>query len=71
MAVCNRIWIHRRRNKWLLLLGILAILLGGLWLPQGLGLVEVRPILCFADCAPVQGPSLAAASAVLFELQRI
>ena len=38
--------------------GVLAILLGGLWLLQGLGLVQVRPILCFADCAPVQGPSL-------------
>ena len=38
--------------------GVLAILLGGLWLLQGLGLVHVRPILCFADCAPVQGPSL-------------
>jgi len=25
---------------------------------QGLGLAQVRPILCFADCAPVQGPSL-------------
>ena len=37
--------------------GIIAILLGGLWLLQGLGLVNIRPILCFADCAPVQGPS--------------
>ncbi len=37
--------------------GIIAILLGGLWLLQGLGLVHLRPILCFADCAPVQGPS--------------
>jgi hypothetical protein len=36
---------------------VIAILLGGLWLLQGLGLVEIRPILCFADCAPVQGPS--------------
>ena len=37
--------------------GVIAILLGGLWLLQGLGIVQVRPILCFADCAPVQGPS--------------
>jgi hypothetical protein len=41
-----------------LICGIIAVLLGGLWLLQGLGLVHVRPILCFADCAPVQGPSL-------------
>jgi hypothetical protein len=33
------------------------VLLGGLWLLQGLGLVHVRPILCLANCAPVQGPS--------------
>lgn len=36
---------------------IIAILLGGLWLLQGLGLVQIRPILCFADCVSVQGPS--------------
>ena len=37
---------------------IISILLGSLWLLQGLGLVHVRPILCFADCATIQGPSL-------------
>jgi hypothetical protein len=37
--------------------GIIAVLLGLLWLLQGLGLVNVRPILCFADCAPIQGSS--------------
>lgn len=38
-------------------LGIAAMLLGGLWLLQGLGLVQIRPILCFANCAPLQEPS--------------
>ena len=37
--------------------GLIAALLGGLWLLQGLGIVYLRPILCFADCVPVQGPS--------------
>ena len=37
--------------------GLAAALLGGLWLLQGLGIVHMRPILCFADCAPLQGPS--------------
>lgn len=37
--------------------GLFAVLLGGLWLLQGLGIVEMDPILCFANCAPVQGPS--------------
>jgi len=37
--------------------GVLSVLLGGLWLLQGLGLVHVRPILCFVDCEPIQGPS--------------
>ena len=36
---------------------VLGVLLGGLWLVQGLGLVQIRPILCFADCEPVQGSS--------------
>jgi len=40
-----------------LLVGVFALLLGGLWLLQGLGLAHVRPILCFADCAPIQEPS--------------
>jgi hypothetical protein len=42
--------------------GVICILLGGLWLLQGLGIVQIRPILCFVDCAPVQGPSLTWAS---------
>lgn len=29
----------------------------GLWMFQALGIVQVRPILCFADCAPIQDPS--------------
>ena len=36
----------------------LAIALGLLWLFQGLGLVHVRPILCFANCEEIQGPSM-------------
>jgi hypothetical protein len=37
--------------------GLIAALLGGLWMLQGLGIVHLRPILCFANCVPVQGPS--------------
>jgi hypothetical protein len=37
--------------------GIVASLLGGLWLLQGLDIVHVRPMLCFSDCAPVLGAS--------------
>ncbi len=44
-------------NKLGLVAGVMSLLLGGLWLLQGLGVVHVRPILCFAECAPVQGPS--------------
>ena len=50
--------ITRMTRIMALVLGIITILLGGLWLLQGLGIVQMRPILCFADCAPVQGPSL-------------
>jgi hypothetical protein len=41
-----------------LVCGIIAVLLGGLWLLQGLGIVQLQPILCFADCVAVQGPSV-------------
>ncbi len=40
------------------ILGFIAAALGGLWLLQGLAVVHVRPILCFADCTAIQGPSL-------------
>ena len=40
-------------------IGVAAVLLGGLWLLQGLGVVHVRPILCVADCAAIQGRSTA------------
>ena len=38
-------------------IGVISVLLGGLGLLQGLGVVHVRPILCFADCEPIQGAS--------------
>ena len=37
--------------------GVIGLLLGGLWLLQGLGLVHLQPVLCVAECAPLQGPS--------------
>lgn len=46
-----------------LVVSVIGILLGGLWLLQGLGLVHVRPLLCFANCEPVQGPSTSWAAA--------
>lgn len=41
-----------------LVFGIIGALLGALWMLQGLGIVHLRPILCFADCAPVRGTSV-------------
>jgi hypothetical protein len=37
--------------------GVIGVALGGLWLLQGLGVVHIPPILCVADCAPLQGAS--------------
>jgi hypothetical protein len=45
------------RKAVVLVLSVVGVLLGGLWLLQGLGVVQMDPILCFADCEPVQGPS--------------
>lgn len=33
------------------------MLLGGLWLAQGLDIIRIRPILCFADCEIMTGGS--------------
>lgn len=41
-----------------LILGVIAALLGGLWLVQGLGLVRIDPVACVGDCTPLEGPSL-------------
>jgi hypothetical protein len=40
-----------------LIVGIVCALLGGLWFLQGLGLVQIPPILCVAECTPLQGVS--------------
>ena len=65
----------------LLVIGTIAVLLGGLWLLQGLGLVQIEPILCVTNCEALQGSSplwaivgllvLAAGSlAILYALRR-
>lgn len=41
----------------LLIVGIMCVLLGGLWLLQGLGWVTIPPILCVAECEALEGPS--------------
>lgn len=41
----------------LLILGVVGVLLGGLWFVQGLGIVTIPPILCVAECEPLEGPS--------------
>jgi type VI protein secretion system component VasK len=41
----------------LFILGAVGVLLGGLWLLQGLAIVRMAPILCVADCEPLEGPS--------------
>ncbi|MHA6730391.1 hypothetical protein [Devosia sp. A369] len=41
----------------LLIVGVVCVLLGGLWLVQGLGLVAIPPILCVAECETIEGPA--------------
>ncbi len=41
----------------ILIVGVVSALLGSLWLLQGLGLVRIKPILCVAECEPLEGPS--------------
>jgi hypothetical protein len=37
--------------------GVICVLLGGLWLVQGLGLVHIEPVACVGACKPVEGAS--------------
>ena len=47
-----------RRGLRLILFGAVSTPLGLLWFLQGTDLVHVRPILCFANCQPLQGGSV-------------
>jgi hypothetical protein len=64
-----------------LILGAAALLLGGLWLLQGLGAVHIEPVACVGACEPLEGPSttwaiigfvvaLAGVLAITFALRR-
>jgi len=50
------------------LAGAFIAALGLLWFLQGMAIVEMRPILCVADCEPIVGGSLfwAAAGVIMF-----
>jgi hypothetical protein len=39
-------------------LGLIVALLGMLWVVQGLGIVQIDPILCAGDCEPITGGSV-------------
>lgn len=42
----------------LTIFGVITALLGTLWLVQGLGIIQIGPILCVADCEPITGRSV-------------
>lgn len=48
--------------RWLwwaaMFLAVLVLLLGGLWLGQGIGLIRIEPVACVGACEPVEAPSL-------------
>jgi len=46
-----------RKVTWSVL-GVVSILLGLLWFLQGADLIHIRPILCVADCRPLEGRSI-------------
>ena len=48
--------------------GVALTLLGLLWLLQGADLVHIRPILCVADCKPLEGGSVGWMAAGAFVL---
>ena len=40
-----------------LIVGVIGVLLGGLWFLQGLGVLNIAPIACVGDCTPIEGGS--------------
>lgn len=46
------------KRNWALGLGFVAVLLRAPWFLQGMGLLHLWPILCLANCTPVQVPSV-------------
>ncbi len=42
----------------LTIFGVILALLGTLWMVQGLGIIQLGPILCVADCEPITGRSV-------------
>jgi hypothetical protein len=53
-----RVTMNWRALSWIVL-GVASTLLGVLWLLQGADLLHIRPILCIANCKPVEGGSIA------------
>jgi len=41
----------------IVLIGIILVFLGLLWFLQGTGLIQLCPILCFADCTCIKSGS--------------
>ncbi len=42
----------------LMILGTIVALLGIVWSVQGLGIIQIDPILCTVDCEPITGKSV-------------
>ncbi len=41
-----------------MLLGTSIVCLGILWFVQGLGIVQIEPLLCVSNCEPISDPSM-------------
>jgi len=56
------------RHIALLIVGIVMVALGILWFLQGVDIVHLQPILCFANCEPITGksPAWQVAGAITF-----
>jgi len=46
------------KNIIAVIFGTILFSLGLLWFLQGLDVVHIKPILCFANCEPITGKSL-------------
>ena len=51
------VYLMKLKQIAILIVGVILALLGSLWFLQGVGVLKVCPILCFADCECISGGS--------------
>jgi hypothetical protein len=49
---------NRLKHVAITIIGLILVILGLLWFLQGIAILDVCPVLCFADCECITGGSM-------------